>query len=627
MTQQHPTSYHHLRWLSVVGGFMDGARIEFGPGLNCIIGARGTGKTTVLELIRFALDAMPDDLSACKRIESLVSRNLDFGRVELGIETKDGLAYVVSRAADEEPVILTEDGKPTGITLKAGSFFKADVFSQNEVESIADRSLSQLELIDNFEAERIAEINTQLKRLGVELTANANGIQPLQEKIAALGEELAALPGIEEKLKGYSATSGTDGAAIDEAHAQKGLRDRENRATQRLTERMDTLGNDLKALIGVLDQETQAAISRDILEGPNKGIFTEILRSMQDTGRDVDGHLARAKDALLSCWNLVQEQSKALTTTHTAQEMAFRTLIEKHQAAMGQATERSRLEKARNDLLAKKRERDEAAERLNKLQDDRVELMKRLSEHRDARFKVREEVAERINQSLSPSIRVSIMQDGNPERYAALLEEALRGGRLKQGQVAQKIVNAMWPADLVKIARDRDTDSLVNKAELNPDQAAKTIAALVASGRLKEIETVELIDQPRIELKDGENYKDSQSLSTGQKCTTILPILLMESEKPLLVDQPEDNLDNRFISQTVVESLHKVKQRRQLVFVTHNPNIPVLGDAEKVFVLESDGTHAGLVKDGTVDECKKEIVTLLEGGEKAFKQRKERYKY
>jgi ABC-type bacteriocin/lantibiotic exporter with double-glycine peptidase domain len=101
----------------------------------------------------------------------------------------------------------------------------------------------------------------------------------------------------------------------------------------------------------------------------------------------------------------------------------------------------------------------------------------------------------------------------------------------------------------------------------------------------------------------------------------------MESANPLLIDQPEDNLDNRFISETVVKNLRSVKGRRQLIFSTHNPNVPVLGDAEWVFVMESNGTKSKVVRAGTVDDCKSEIVTLLEGGEDAFKQRKARYKY
>ena len=144
---------------------------------------------------------------------------------------------------------------------------------------------------------------------------------------------------------------------------------------------------------------------------------------------------------------------------------------------------------------------------------------------------------------------------------------------------------------------------------------------------LFDLEAVELFDLPKIELKDGDTYKESLSLSTGQKCTAILPILLLEGENPLLVDQPEDNLDNRFIFEAVVDSIRKVKTKRQLIFVMHNPNIPVLGDAERVFVLDSNGKKSSKANEGTVDHCKRDIVTLLEGGEDAFKARKCRYAY
>lgn len=626
-THQEAVPFHCIRWISIVGGFMDGARIEFAPGLNCIIGARGTGKTTALEFIRFALDAMPDDRDACRRIESLVNRNLDFGRVEVGIKTKDGLTYVVSRSLNEDPVVLSDDGTPTEITLKAGGFFAADIFSQNEVESIADRSLSQLELIDTFDAESIADLNVRIKHVGVELTGNANAIHPLQSKLATLKEELDALPGIEEQLKKYASATGGDGAAINKAHEQKALRDREKRAMESMAETLAQYHSHIGEYIGYLEREARAQFAREMLEGPNKDILMEVWRNLGKCAHALDEHIKQVQTLVQTERENLSASATMLSTAHTTQEMAFRALIEKHQAAMGQATERSRLEKVRNGLLAKKRERDEAMAKLTKLQTDRASLLRKLSELRDERFTLRKGVADRINGALSPTIRVSIVQDEDRSLYRQLIEDELRGAGLKQGPVAQKIVNALWPADLAAIVKSRNAAALVEKAELNPSQAEKVVATLASSSRLHELETVELIDQPKIELNDGGTYKDSQSLSTGQKCTTILPILLMESEKPLLVDQPEDNLDNRFISQTVVDSLRKVKTRRQLIFVTHNPNIPVLGDAEKVFVLESDGTAARVAKEGSVDACKAEIVTLLEGGEEAFKQRKERYRY
>ncbi len=176
---------HRIRSICVIGGFLDGARFELADGLNCFIGARGTGKTTALEFVRYALDALPvreDQPSERRRIESLVERNLAGGRVEVTIETKDGLAYIISRSAGEEPIVLTADREPTDITFKAGGVFRADIYSQNEVECIADRTTSQLVLLDNFEAERIAELETRLDHVRSSLTAIAHRSRALPDR-------------------------------------------------------------------------------------------------------------------------------------------------------------------------------------------------------------------------------------------------------------------------------------------------------------------------------------------------------------------------------------------------------------------------------------------------------------
>jgi ABC-type uncharacterized transport system ATPase subunit len=205
--------------------------------------------------------------------------------------------------------------------------------------------------------------------------------------------------------------------------------------------------------------------------------------------------------------------------------------------------------------------------------------------------------------------------------------EKLSGNNMKQGVVANKIVTTFGPIELSDAVKQKNKQALIDKAELNADQAEKVISALSDTEILFKLETVELVDLPTIQLSDGGVYKASSLLSTGQKCTAILPILLMDSENPLLIDQPEDNLDNRFVYETIVDSISKVKKKRQLMFVTHNPNIPVLAEADKVIVLESDGTNAKLLNEGTVDHCKDHIVTLLEGGEDAFNRRKARYAY
>lgn len=438
---------------------------------------------------------------------------------------------------------------------------------------------------------------------------------------------MATLASVEEKLARFGAAGGQDAATINKAHNLKALRDREHRIARSGYQALVTYNEELTAFKGRLVQSAATLLDREVASGPNGKMVQELLNVVTQCGVAIDQLLQDAKGKIAESINQVTAMGTRLTTTHRQQEMEFQALIEKHQEAQGQAAERAKLERLRNDLLAKQRQKQQNIEQLGNLETQRQNLVRQLSEQRDERFAVREAIVKNINAHLAPAIRVSISQNGNPERYQRILEDGLKSARVKHVIVAQKIVDAFVPWDLVVALRRRDSGVLIERAELNPDQAEKVVTAMANSSVLFELETVELMDLPTIELKDGETYKESLSLSTGQKCTTVLPLLLLESANPLLVDQPEDNLDNRFISEAVVEAILKMKSRRQMIFVTHNPNIPVLGDAERVFVLDSDGATARKSNEGTVDECKREIVNLLEGGENAFKVRKCRYAY
>ncbi|MHC4882459.1 MAG: AAA family ATPase [Planctomycetota bacterium] len=619
--------FHRIKSVSVIGGFLNSQQFDLSHGLNCIIGARGTGKTTILELVRYTMGAMPTDKNAWKRIESLVEQNLFGGRVEVAVDTKDGFSYVISRAIGEEPVVLTSDGAATDINLNAGGLFRINVFSQNEVESIADRVNSQLDIIDNFEAESLQSVEQEIRSVKVDLESNASKIIPLRRKIDAIHDELQVKPSLEEKLKAFSQESGQNAEIINTAHGQKALRDRETRAIQTGRELLGQTHQALNALSGQVSQRSEAIFTEEMLNGPNGQTLKTIHSLVTECGKQVDTFINQAMEVLCQTAEGIDTESGKLDLLHKQQEMQFRELIEKHKEAQSKATERSRLEKMRNELLQKEQVHKQLIEQSNQLRRERQKRLERLSELRDERFRIRQTIVKRINEALSPSICVEIVQFGNPEQYRDLLVQRLSGNNMKQGVVAGKIVNTFGPIELSEIVKQKNTQALVDKAELNTDQAEKVISALADAEILFELETVELVDLPTIKLSDGGVYKASSLLSTGQKCTAILPILLMDSENPLLIDQPEDNLDNRFVYETIVDSISKVKKKRQLLFVTHNPNIPVLAEADKVIVLESDGTNAKLLNEGTVDHCKDHIVTLLEGGEDAFNRRRKRYAY
>jgi len=118
-----------------------------------------------------------------------------------------------------------------------------------------------------------------------------------------------------------------------------------------------------------------------------------------------------------------------------------------------------------------------------------------------------------------------------------------------------------------------------------------------------------------------------EHLSDGQRATAMLLLLLVQADRLLLVDQPEDDLDNRFIYEDIVRILRKQKGKRQLLAATHNPNIPVLGHAELIVALDAANEQAFISTQGAIDQkdIQEFVRNVMEGGEDAFRKRAQKY--
>jgi chromosome segregation protein len=151
--------------------------------------------------------------------------------------------------------------------------------------------------------------------------------------------------------------------------------------------------------------------------------------------------------------------------------------------------------------------------------------------------------------------------------------------------------------------------------------------------RLFDLETLIPPDALRVELKVDGLYRSVDRLSVGQRATVILLLLFALEGRVLILDQPEDDLDNRFVYEDGVPILREQKglkdqsKRRQIIAATHNANIPVLGDAELVLALETREGRAEIVGCTSIDDpAARELVkAIMEGGEEAFQRRAEKY--
>ena len=240
----------------------------------------------------------------------------------------------------------------------------------------------------------------------------------------------------------------------------------------------------------------------------------------------------------------------------------------------------------------------------------------------------------RVNKKLRDRVQVEVTAAGDREPLFHLLREKV-GGRLSEAIDSLRGVHDLSLTQFVEACRS-GAESLNKTFGITPAQGERLAKA--EPEVLMRVEELDLPQTTAIRLNTtpaGEPpaWQELKDLSTGQKATALLLLLLLESEAPLIVDQPEDDLDNRFITEGVVPRMREEKQRRQFLFSTHNANIPVLGDAELIVGLSATGEaehgrmriapeHMGSIDAKPVRELVEEI---LEGGKEAFERRRRKY--
>jgi hypothetical protein len=629
MTNESQTRrpHHVVLSLVVTGGFLAGAKLEFADGLNCLIGGRGAGKTTALEFLRFGLGLMPDPKASPQRyraIDGLVKANLANGRLSIELRTKTDMRYTAGRSAHESVQVLNEVGTAVPISLDRDQIFGADVFSQNEIEEIASSPAAQLELLDRFQEQETVAIDRELEQVQRRLDQSSVDLRRIDEEVDDARVRASELPVVQEKLKGLAEVSGPDANRINAAHAAKSERSREEKVPELMVAALQKLVREIRSSQSAFQAGVDAQLDSQVRGGANRELFQAIQADVAAFTHHFAGNVESVEKQARVLEGRIGTHASVLAERHAIQEAEYRTIIEASEEQGERAAERLTLQTALanaqsaiNDQLAKEQQRIGMVK-------IRAELLRRASELHDQRFVLRKQIAERLSKQF-PSIRVTVIQAADLNEYQELVTEALKGAGVKQGAAAERLCQVFLPSELAELVAKSDLNTLMQRSGFDEERSKKILSALRSGGTHYTIETVTLDDRPCVELLDGDTYKESTHLSTGQRCTTILPILLTQSERPLLIDQPEDNLDNAFVYETIVRALQAIKGKRQVVFVTHNPNIPVLGGAERVFVFSSDGRHSTLKQVGTVDECREQVERILEGGREAFLLRKARY--
>lgn len=207
--------------------------------------------------------------------------------------------------------------------------------------------------------------------------------------------------------------------------------------------------------------------------------------------------------------------------------------------------------------------------------------------------------------------------------FRKFLQDSLRGTNTRSALI-DAVADRVLPRQLLEMIEGGDAKGLAAVTDIADDRAQKLIENLNHRGLLQALGLIRLTDSVDFRLRDGSVEKSVDALSTGQKCAVTLPIVLSEQERTLILDQPEDHLDNAFLVMNIVSGLNARRQAgAQTIVATHNANIPVLGSADNVVVLSSDGKVGRVDVQGAydADAVVDKITRLMEGGREAFARR------
>lgn len=530
--------------------------------------------------------------------------------------------YTIRRAADERPRITDAAGDPVAFH-PLDVVDDVEIFGQHELAELAHDPVEVARMLARFAGQENKDV--ALQQTERELADNRAALQIAEKELASLETQLEELPRLEAQKTRYDESgTATRLRVVDELNADE----------QRFAN-AKVLVSDVRNAIRVLSSEAlydriaahepvaddrPALTAHRTVEKALKQLADKIAEGVREISEAAVA-AEKAIEAQQTVWQQetreVREETQAVLRKLHDEGLEPKKYLDASKAIATldqRATQRAALRDKREDLL---RERDE--------------LMGDLGGHR-ARLRTGFlDSVRRATSAANGDVIVQAARNLDRDAYITVLDAHV-GGQRNQIRAALE-AETFVAADFVVAARTA-RDTLAGTYGLSDAQARKVIDA--GEPFLRELEEVTLPDAVMVKLNVASEggpreYRALDELSRGQKATALLLLLLSASKTPLIIDQPEDDLDNRFIYRGIVRRLRELKGERQIIVTTHNANIPILGDAELLIALESGNARGRPIQDGvgSIDSAgvRRVAEDILEGGHDAFTQRRQRYGY
>lgn len=637
---------HAITAIDIEGGRYIGngrtARLECSPFFNAIVGGRGTGKSSVVHALRLAA-RREQELTQLGPDNEPRAQFDDFRKTARGRDDKgalrdnteirvewehDDTRLRLRWRVDGQGVVVEEWDHNQWLESSSQSVnaarFPLRIFSQGQIAAMAGSGRQTLlSIIDEAaNAEPLKQTFDEARRTFFTQRAR---LRELDGKLAGEPEVKRKL---EETSKKLAALSQTDQASVLKAYGQS---QHQSREVKTLFEQLqDDAGriSDLAEQIMLDDWPTQYFSEQDAdILALRKEIDTQVAQvraGLQEQAKKLNAIVESVqKDPRYSQWS-VRVQAAQQAHTELQQKLATQGVSDPQAFAR---------------LTQEKQQLETQCKAFTKMRSDREELSRQIDVQRKLLGQRRQDVTQArkvfIQQALANNdhVRITVVPFGYDPKQT---ERELR--------------------ELIDVMDDRFTDDILNDdategmaLELAQASESEKSAALKMlkrklldmqdslGGRFRNYlqrkhEKPEFADHIlawapeddlRIQYKRENNWHDIQTGSQGQRSAALLAFLLAFGEEPIVLDQPEDDLDNHLIYDLIVRQIRENKLRRQLIIITHNPNVVVNGDAELVHVMEFGRGQCYVQQSGALQqtELRNEVCRVMEGGHEAFSRR------
>jgi len=627
---------------------------ELSPWMNAVIGGRGVGKSTMVELLRLAMGRFSELPDRLQRDQSWFSDQTPQSGEDRYWDDATTISVDYEKLGQSFRIEWSGTTRKAKVFVRTGANWEPDVgspserfpilaYSQKQIYETAQDPQFLLRMIDKSPSIGYADWASEFDRLGAEYRAVRSEIQSLDTVLQAENRMRGELSDLTTQVDAVAARlSSPDIAELEQLIAEEARdRDVDSAAVSleaSLTRALEDVGVEVQPTAPADDLEPTQNTEGDEEEvaspiggwGPFEARQDAIDIAIASVRASVIG-LAASRDALAEeDWNTSPRAARiAVLRASLGEPDADDDLAETHSLL---SERKSGIERALSNIGTSK-------DRRSRLLVEAAALLLEIRAHRHLLTERRKAFTKSIS---GPVSKLNVFELGDEEGLEGDLRElwntpsAFDAAFAKGSGLRAGLPHPQNP--LYSEAVDRLKDAL---KDLRANGAASAHATSGFIGqlegrlftRLESVDAFELetavglwFPEDRLQLRysqDGGAFQDLEQASPGQKTTALLTVILQLGDDPLILDQPEDDLDNKLISDLVVKALRRNKGHRQVIVVTHNANVVVNGDAELVVVMKGNLPVPTAEIEGTIqlDAVKDAICLILEGGEPAFAAR------